>query len=217
MRPGSLNTNHLIARLAADDLQPRPIRASALALMPFVGLGLTGLPILAVLGVRPNLGAVLADPVLAMKWALPLAVATVTLPLAWRRMRPEAQLKAWPLLLALVAVAAMGLVAAALAVLPFAAWGPAFRGDSRFVCLASVTGMGLGPLAAALWALSHGASTAPRLSGLLAGLGAGGLAAALYALHCDEDAAPFFVTWYGMGILLVGALGALLGPRALRW
>lgn len=209
-----MRTDDLIARLAAD---PRPRPGPARALAPLAGLAMTGLPILAALGVRPDLGAALVDPVLATKWALPLAVAAVALPLAWRRSRPEARLGARLLLLAPVVLVGSALVASALASVPGEAWWPVVRGDTRLECLASVVGMGLGPLAAALWALGGGATTAPRLSGLLAGLGAGGLAAALYALHCDEDAAPFFVTWYGLGILLVGTLGALLGPRALRW
>lgn len=212
----TMRTDDLIAHLAADP-RPRSLPPWAPALVPLVGLALTGAPILAALGVRPNLGTGLADPVTAMKWALPLAVAAVALPLAWRRSRPEARLGAQPLLLMPVVLVALALVLSALSALPSEAWGPAFRGSTRLVCLGSVVGMGLGPLAAALWALGRGATTAPRLSGFFAGLGAGGLAAALYAVHCNEDAAPFFVTWYGTGILLVGALGALLGPRVLRW
>jgi hypothetical protein len=206
---GPVKTDDLIAHLAAD-LRVRPVPPWAPALAPFVGLVLTGAPILAALGVRANLGTALADPATAMKWALPLTVAAVALPLAWRRSRPEARLESWPLLLVPVVLTAMVLALSTLAALPPEAWMSAFRGSTRFVCLTSVVGMGLGPLAAALWALGRGATTAPRVSGFLAGLGSGGLAAGLYAVHCTEDAAPFFVTWYGTGILLVGALGALL-------
>ena len=49
------------------------------------------------------------------------------------------------------------------------------------------------------------------------GLFAGGVAAAAYGLHCPETAALFVVTWYTLGIALSAALGALLGPWALRW
>jgi hypothetical protein len=211
-----IKTDDLIAHLAADP-HPRPVPPWAPALAPLAGLAVAGMPLLTALGVRPDLGTALAAPATAMKWVLPLAVAAVTLPLAWRRSRPEARLGARPLLLAPVILVAMTLVLSTLAALPSEAWESAVRGSTRLVCLTSVVGMGLGTLAATLWALRRGATTAPRLSGLFAGLGSGGLAAALYAVHCTEDAAPFFVTWYGTGILLVGALGALLGPRALRW
>jgi hypothetical protein len=48
-------------------------------------------------------------------------------------------------------------------------------------------------------------------------LTAGGAGAAVYALHCPESGAPFVAIWYSMGILLACGLGALLGPRVLRW
>jgi hypothetical protein len=38
-----------------------------------------------------------------------------------------------------------------------------------------------------------------------------------YAFHCTDDAAPFVLVWYGIGIGLCGLAGRLLGPRALRW
>ncbi|HPA91994.1 MAG TPA: NrsF family protein [Quisquiliibacterium sp.] len=36
-------------------------------------------------------------------------------------------------------------------------------------------------------------------------------------MHCPEMAAPFLAVWYVGGVLAVAALGALLGPRVLRW
>ena len=211
-----MSTDDLITRLAVEP-RPAPGPAGAFGWAPPAALLLTGLPLLVALGVRSDLATALIDPVTAMKWLLPLAVAGLSMVLAWHLARPEARAGRRMLLYIPVLLVATGLVAAALAALPVPDWGTAVRGSTRLVCLASILGMSLGPLAAALWALRQGASTAPRLSGLLAGLGAGGLAATLYALHCDEDAAPFFVTWYGLAILAAGGLGALLGPRALRW
>lgn len=215
MRP-ELSTDDLIARLAATP-QPAPGPARPLAWAPLAALALFGGPVLAALGLRPDLALAMGDPVTVTKWALPLTVAGLCFVLALRLTRPEARLGARALLFAPVLGLAAALVAAALADLPPPAWGAVIRGGTRAACLLSVVGLSLAPLAASLWALRRGASTAPRLSGLLAGLGAGGLAAALYALHCIEDAPPFFVTWYGLGILLAGGLGALLGPRVLRW
>lgn len=56
-----------------------------------------------------------------------------------------------------------------------------------------------------------------RLAGLAAGLAAGGVGATAYALTCTEDGAAFLSTWYACGILAVGAMGAMAGPRLLRW
>jgi hypothetical protein len=46
---------------------------------------------------------------------------------------------------------------------------------------------------------------------------AGALGAFGYALACDELALPFVAAWYTLGVLLTAGLGALLGPRVLRW
>ncbi|MBL7372919.1 DUF1109 family protein, partial [Escherichia coli] len=42
-------------------------------------------------------------------------------------------------------------------------------------------------------------------------------AATVYCIHCPEVSAIFVLTWYSLGILLAASIGALLGPRLLRW
>jgi len=36
-------------------------------------------------------------------------------------------------------------------------------------------------------------------------------------MHCQESAAPFLLIWYGLGVVACGFVGAVLGPRVLRW
>ena len=50
-----------------------------------------------------------------------------------------------------------------------------------------------------------------------AGLLAGALGALVYALHCPEMATPFLAVWYVVGMAIPTVLGAILGPRLLRW
>ena len=38
-----------------------------------------------------------------------------------------------------------------------------------------------------------------------------------YALACTEASPAFVAVWYTLGIIVTGAVGALLGPRVLRW
>ena len=61
------------------------------------------------------------------------------------------------------------------------------------------------------------APTRLALAGAAAGLLAGAGGALIYALHCPEMAAPFLAIWYLLGMLIPTAVGALLGPRLLRW
>jgi hypothetical protein len=73
------------------------------------------------------------------------------------------------------------------------------------------------PLAGLFALARRGAPVRPRLTGLAAGIGAAGLATVAYALHCPEDAVPFLATWYPLAMAVAGGLGALAGPRLLRW
>lgn len=61
------------------------------------------------------------------------------------------------------------------------------------------------------------ASTRPTLTRAVAGLMSGGTATALYAIPLHRRQPAFYATWYSLAILMVGALGTLLGSRALRW
>jgi hypothetical protein len=68
-----------------------------------------------------------------------------------------------------------------------------------------------------MWAMRGGAPTRARLAGFVAGLLSGATAALVYCLHCPELAAPFVGFWYLLGMLIPAGVGALLGPRLLRW
>ena len=70
---------------------------------------------------------------------------------------------------------------------------------------------------ALLWSFRRLAPTRLRAAGAAAGLAAGAWAATLYCLHCPEVSAIFVLTWYTLGILLAAAIGAMVGPRLLRW
>jgi len=77
--------------------------------------------------------------------------------------------------------------------------------------------LALPTFAGLLWTMRQLAPTRLRLAGAAAGVTSGALAALIYALHCPETTAAFVGTWYVLGILMPTALGALIGPRALRW
>jgi hypothetical protein len=211
-----MKTEDLIKALAADTAPEPPVErrlAPALALAGVVTLA----GFLVALGPRPDLWAALGDPQVLVKhliWPL-LAVGAVGAALA--AARPAAGLGSWRLWLGAVAALVGVAVAVELAALPAEAWGMAFFGKSIAACLTSIPLLALPLLAASLYALASGASTRPRLAGALAGLASGALAATVYAFYCNEDSPLFYGTWYTIGVFAVTALGALLGPRLLRW
>lgn len=94
---------------------------------------------------------------------------------------------------------------------------PMLRGHSWTVCAVNILALSLPGLAATLLALRRMAPTRPALTGFAAGAFAGGVAATIYGLHCAESTMVFVGVWYTLGVLGVGALGAVAGRWALRW
>jgi hypothetical protein len=68
-----------------------------------------------------------------------------------------------------------------------------------------------------LWAMRRMAPTRLAFAGAAAGLLAGAVGATVYGLYCKETTAAFVVLWYTLGIAACGVVGALIGPRVLRW
>lgn len=68
-----------------------------------------------------------------------------------------------------------------------------------------------------LWILKDLAPTRLRWCGASAGFAAGSIGALVYTQHCPELAAPFIAVWYLLGMLIPTSIGALVGPRLLRW
>lgn len=90
-------------------------------------------------------------------------------------------------------------------------------GHSWLSCPWNVLVLSLPALAGTLWAVRGLAPTRLRAAGFASGLLAGAVGAVGYALACEELSPTFVAAWYSLGILLSGALGALLGPKVLRW
>jgi len=84
-------------------------------------------------------------------------------------------------------------------------------------CLLCIPLFAVVPFAALIWALGRGAPTNLRRAGAIAGLVAGALGATAYAFHCPDDSVPFVAIWYGTLVGVCGAIGAMIGPRLLRW
>lgn len=209
-----MRTDDLIRALAAD---ARPAASPARRLAPLLlpALAISAAALMATLGLRPDLGTALTSFVPVMRHVLALALFAAALAAAFQLARPEGRARLWPL--AAVAVASLAMVGLALATTPADGLGMALMGKSRNICLFAIPVLSVLPVAALFAALRQGATIRPRLSGALAGLAGGGAGAAIYALHCDEVSPLFYVTWYGLAILVVAAVSALLGPRLLRW
>jgi hypothetical protein len=212
-----MQTDALIRMLAAG-AGPAPRAAVAKRLWPIALLGLALPAVVSMLrwGLIP-MATWAVTPGLWLKLGYVLVFAAAALWLVARLSRPAAPTRL-PLLVLLAVPTVMALGAglwwSQLAGPQQAAalWGHSWR-----VCPWLVLGFSLPALAGSFWALRQLAPTRPRAAGAAAGLLAGALAASGYALTCMETSPAFVAIWYSLGIVASGALGALLGPRLLRW
>lgn len=99
---------------------------------------------------------------------------------------------------------------------PPARWN-LLMGQSWWSCPLSIALISLPWLAVWMLYLRQMAPTHPTLSGASAGFLSGALATGLYSLHCSETSYAFFGVWYAAGMGLSSLIGAILGPRLLRW
>ena len=160
-------------------------------------------------GLNPHLRAASALPMFWVKLVFPATLGLVAVLLAQRLSHPGMRLgaaaKAWT-----GPVIAMAL----LALLVWMDAAPAERPDMIYgktwkVCSRNIAIVAAPVFAGVLWAMKGLAPTRLVL--------AGAVGTVVYALHCQEMAAPFVLVWYGGGMLLCTAIGAVLGPRVLRW
>ena len=212
------STDALIDSLTAD---VAPVRAHMVESRVLLGLALggivTALVVLYWLGMRPDFAHALYGSTIWMKWAYTLSLAAVALVGAMQLARPERQQLGWLWFALLPVILLAGLAMAQLATTPVAEWRTLWMGDSWRQCSMRVALLAVPIFGGLLWAFRKLAPTRLRLTGAMAGLAAGGFAATLYGFACPETSALFVLTWYSLGILVAMGVGALLGPRVLRW
>lgn len=211
-----MRTDDLINLLAQDLRTPaRNAGATLRRWLPLAALAAGG-GFLAVMGVRADLAAEGLEPT-AMKLALGGLLAIGAAIGASKLARPEVETAATLKWLAAAGVFIAVVIAADLLIQGVEQWPIRLLGKSVLPCLTLIPAIAAAPLAAAILALRHGATTAPAASGALAGLASAGLAIVAYGLFCTEDSPLFVMTWYTLAAGLVGLAGAALGRMALRW
>lgn len=212
------STDALIEALAADVAPvPRAAVSARIALALLGGGTLTLVLVLAVLGPRPDLMSAMRGQAIWMKWGYTLALAAVSIAVTQQLARPERRGARWLWLAAIPVVLIAALALRELAGAPASTWTVLWLGHSWRVCPLRVLALSLPIFAGLCWAFRRLAPTRLRLAGAAAGFAAGTVAATLYGFACDETSALFLATWYSLGIAGAAAVGALLGPRLLRW
>lgn len=172
--------------------------------------------VIGVVGLRPDLSSATADGNFWVKLVYTGGIAIIALAGARRLARPEVSAINPAYFVVPVGVLAL------LAVVEYGSASPDQRnalifGISWRECPFYIAALAL-PLLAILLRLFGGfAPQRPRLTGGVIGIAAGATTAMLYSLHCPETAMTFLLLWYSAGIAIIAAIGAIIGPRVLRW
>lgn len=213
-----MNTEQLISTLSADVPRvPQYALARRIAGGVVAGSLVAAVLVAVTLGVRPDLDVALRSFPFWMKWVYSISLGAAALYTVSRLARPTpGSLRAlWFVAVPVLILAGIGI--GELARTPSREWLALWLGQSWQVCPFYVLALAVPIFAGLLWAFRRLAPTRLRAAGAAAGLAAGAWAATIYCLHCPEASALFVLTWYSLGILLATAIGALLGPRFLRW
>jgi len=210
-----LKTEDLISALAADTLPQPKVSTRLLRALPLaLGLSLGAFALL--WGPRAVLAAAMAS-FAVLKTLVPLGLVALALAVAVASVHPAASQKTPAVLLGAALAGGLGVFVLFLARDGQAGLAQTLALPDLWVCLLSIPALALPLLAAALWALSSGATLRPSLTGAMAGLVAGGIAASVYSLFCDKDMVLFVLPAYSTAVAIVMLAGAALGQRLLKW
>ena len=208
-----------LATLLATGVTPVRRHAAARQVRTAVigGGAVSALLMVTLYGPRHDLAQAMHWPMFWFKQLFPLVFAVGGVLAVQRLGRPGVPLgrAAWLLALPVAVVWVVALWAWFAA--PEGARAPLLLGQTWRSCALSILFLSAPVLVGGLFALRNLAPTRPALAGAAAGALASGVGATVYALHCPELTAPFLAVWYVLGMALPIAIGALAGPRLLRW
>lgn len=209
-------TDDLIARLAADLKPVRPLAMQRLLIGVLLASGVVAVFVmLMLLGMRPDMPSAAVTMIYWTKFGYTLSLAVLGLATTLVLARPGGRTR-WPWLAALALLAVL-LVLAMLQLALADDMMPLVMGSSIIRSLTYIPLLSLPVLLATILALRRMAPTRPALAGFSAGIMAGGTGAWIYAFACTETGMMFLALWYTLGIVIVGAIGAVLGRFLLRW
>jgi hypothetical protein len=215
-----MKIDDLVATLARDD--PRPARLGPTVTVTIAAIAALALVLtisIAWLNPRAEFAAELASHsrLFLLKLIFTISIVAGTLPIVRDLSVPGRRVGWRSLLAALPFVVIMALALRELAGLPVNEW-PHHLGHASWVeCLWQIPALSIPAFVILAMAVRRLAPTNLVCTGAYVGLLAGGIGAVGYVLHCHDDEVAFVAFSYTSAILGMTLIGALLGPRVLRW
>lgn len=210
----------LVARLSSED--PRPSLFAPTVTVTFAAI--FALAVVLTVSVtwlepRADLAADLAahNYIFVLKLIFTISVVAAVLPVVRDLSVPGRRIR-WGSVLAVVPfVAIMVLALHELARMPVVEWSHHVGDASWLGCLLQIPALAIPAFIILALAVRRLAPTNLPRAGAYVGLLAGAIAAVGYALHCHDDAVAFVAISYTLAMLEMTLIGALVGPRILRW
>lgn len=168
---------------------------------------------------RADLAAGLAahNDVFVLKLIFTVSVVAAALPVVRNLSVPGRRIRFGSLLAVLPFAVISGLALNELARMPVGDW-PHHVGDASWMgCLLQIPALALPAFIILALAVRRLAPTNLPRAGAYVGLLAGAIAAVGYALHCHDDVVAFVAVSYTLAMLEMTLIGALVGPKLLRW
>lgn len=215
-----MKTEDLVIRLSQGN--PRPTRRAPAAVLTIAALAASAIVVvLSVLWLapRPDLMTALtaSNHTVLWKFVFAFGVVVTALPLVRDLTTPgrSAGITSLFVLLPFGIVAVLGV--RELVMLPATELRQLVSHASWLTCLWQVPLLSIPAFAILVVLARRLAPTNLTRTGAYIGVMAGGFGAVGYALHCGDDSMLFVATAYTLAIGEMALLGALLGPRLLRW
>jgi hypothetical protein len=213
-----LKTEDLVSLLAAG-VEPIDVRRTARRyVLAFIGGMLGALAItVGVLHLNRALSQEVFEPMFWVRGAYCATLGSLGLVAVTRLARPGIRLGVVPAGIGAVLIAMWTLAALILMMAPARDRAHLLLGATAAVCPFLITLVAAPLFVAFVWVVRGLAPTQLRSAGAALGFAAGSFGALAYSLHCPELTAPFIGVWYLLGMLIPTAIGALFGPRLMRW
>lgn len=213
-----MKTENLIDMLAAESTAvDRTLSARRFALALLAGI-IAAVVLMALgLGIRPDIATVVRTGPFWARLGFALAMVAAALLVVTRLSRPGVRMGGGWAALATPVVLAWAAAAVVLVQAPEGARLALMLGHTWKVCPPLIAALSIPACVAMFWAVRGMAPVRLRLAGAATGLVAGATATVAYCLHCPELAPSFWAIWYLLGMLIPAVVGAMIGPRVLRW
>jgi len=213
-----LKTEDLVSLLATG-VEPIDVRRTARRyLLALIGGMLGALAItVGILHLNRALSQEVFEPMFWVREAYCATLGSLGLVAVTRLARPGIRLGVVPAGIGAVLIAMWTFAALILVMAPARDRAHLLLGATAAVCPFLITLVAAPLFVAFVWILRGLAPTQLRSAGAALGFAAGSFGALAYSLHCPELTAPFIGVWYLLGMLIPTAIGALFGPRLMRW